>query len=1022
MLLSVALNLRTLALLLVLHVASATVGRTQLPSGTWQYYWGDDFGGDAVDTTKWDVASPSWGMSGMAPTASSPSKVHVGDGVLTLEATRTKVNGSNASGDENFTGGMISTYTKPRFNGGYIEARILLPDTVGSWPAFWGLFDGWPPEMDIMEYPLGAYANTEYHTAFHYSTGSGNSAGAGKVNPGSAGDLRGNYHTFGAKWVEDQSVQFYFDGNEVSSFYNASAVAQMQNMYLILNYAVGGWPATPSTTDWPVGFTDETKVDWVRVWNTADAKSSNWAYSGTDEYVQWDAAGNWTNGSPNLGGVTSSFGTVNAAEQRIDWSGRRTLSVVNLDGDTRYRLGFSDDRLVLAYGNGGTIAPTINIAASTTVEHEVQATLEFAGGLNVNNNSGHALLLSGPVIGGGGNVRVAGTGPVSFDEVNSYTADTLVGVGQGAAVARARSAGPFGIGGTVVIGESGNATTARLELESGANVPNSIAMRGRNNATAAIVNNSGENTISGTVNIEVGGATYLVRSDAGTLTLSGKADPGGVAVRANNAGGNRTLSLGGAGNGVVSGVIENGSAATLEVAKSDNGTWTFDAQNTYTGATTVSAGMLSVNGATGLGNTTVAGGGTLMGRGTVRGNLIAQPGSAIRAGGELPYIQNEILLDDFSGDLSPYTDVRILDNNGGGSNAYVWEIADGALQINTSSYDGIEQSTLTRNDVTLEVGKEIRADYRHDQTSAQDIGLYAGAGTPAANVRSDFVNIYMRNDGVLYSRGFNGTTELGLVSGGAVDPDSLFIARTGTNTFELGYYNGESRVVLATRTMSNTTIGSALGFYSDVRAAGTRGSLDNLWLLDPDNSQAQAETLTVGGDFSLSTGASLLIDIAPYGADTVDIAGTATLDGELWVELDAGYAPEMDETFTVLTAQGVSNNLTLSGPDGDKFTFSGSTATELVLTFVGGLAGDYNDDGVVNVADYTVWRDNLGAAAGTLPNDNSGGPIGSKQYNSWASNFGATPNSESQASQSVPEPSAGCLFAAFIGCLCFRRK
>lgn len=43
------------------------------------------------------------------------------------------------------------------------------------------------------------------------------------------------------------------------------------------------------------------------------------------------------------------------------------------------------------------------------------------------------------------------------------------------------------------------------------------------------------------------------------------------------------------------------------------------------------------------------------------------------------------------------------------------------------------------------------------------------------------------------------------------------------------------------------------------------------------------------------------------------------------------------------------------------------------------LAGDYNDDGNVDAADYTVWRDAVGAVEGTLPNDIDGGIIGSAQ-------------------------------------------
>jgi len=49
-----------------------------------------------------------------------------------------------------------------------------------------------------------------------------------------------------------------------------------------------------------------------------------------------------------------------------------------------------------------------------------------------------------------------------------------------------------------------------------------------------------------------------------------------------------------------------------------------------------------------------------------------------------------ILIDDFSGDLSAYTETVILDNNGGASNVSTWQIVDGTLQISTSAYDGIE--------------------------------------------------------------------------------------------------------------------------------------------------------------------------------------------------------------------------------------------------------------------------------------------------------------------------------------------
>jgi hypothetical protein len=86
------------------------------------------------------------------------------------------------------------------------------------------------------------------------------------------------------------------------------------------------------------------------------------------------------------------------------------------------------------------------------------------------------------------------------------------------------------------------------------------------------------------------------------------------------------------------------------------------------------------------------------------------------------------------------------------------------------------------------------------------------------------------------------------------------------------------------------------------------------------------------------------------------------------------------------------------------------------------LAGDYNADGVVDAADYTTWRDNLGASAGTLPNDIDGVVIGPAQYNTWKHNFGATLGSgagsgSAEASRSlaaVPEPASWLLLASMV--------
>lgn len=56
------------------------------------------------------------------------------------------------------------------------------------------------------------------------------------------------------------------------------------------------------------------------------------------------------------------------------------------------------------------------------------------------------------------------------------------------------------------------------------------------------------------------------------------------------------------------------------------------------------------------------------------------------------------------------------------------------------------------------------------------------------------------------------------------------------------------------------------------------------------------------------------------------------------------------------------------------------------------LAGDYNCDGRVDVADYTVWRGNLGSTEGTpCSGDGDGdGDVDNDDYLVWKGNFGAT--------------------------------
>jgi hypothetical protein len=92
------------------------------------------------------------------------------------------------------------------------------------------------------------------------------------------------------------------------------------------------------------------------------------------------------------------------------------------------------------------------------------------------------------------------------------------------------------------------------------------------------------------------------------------------------------------------------------------------------------------------------------------------------------------------------------------------------------------------------------------------------------------------------------------------------------------------------------------------------------------------------------------------------------------------------------------------------------------------LAGDYNSNGVVDAADYVVWRKNAGTS-NALPNNLIGGTIGMAQYDQWRAHFGNTaPGSGSgtgaMANAAVPEPATlvQIILAALMVPTCRRRR
>ncbi|WP_197526616.1 hypothetical protein [Botrimarina colliarenosi] len=84
-----------------------------------------------------------------------------------------------------------------------------------------------------------------------------------------------------------------------------------------------------------------------------------------------------------------------------------------------------------------------------------------------------------------------------------------------------------------------------------------------------------------------------------------------------------------------------------------------------------------------------------------------------------------------------------------------------------------------------------------------------------------------------------------------------------------------------------------------------------------------------------------------------------------------------------------------------------------------GLRGDYNGDGVVNAADYTVWRDQNGASGLLLSAEADGdGVVGPADYQVWRDAYGGV----SAAATAVPEPTAVAMVAMLVGSAARRRQ
>jgi hypothetical protein len=290
--------------------------------------------------------------------------------------------------------------------------------------------------------------------------------------------------------------------------------------------------------------------------------------------------------------------------------------------------------------------------------------------------------------------------------------------------------------------------------------------------------------------------------------------------------------------------------------------------------------------------------------------------------------------------------------------------------------------------------------------------INTSGGSSAANVGDSGRYVVSENSATSFNFGTPAGTRTHFFSGRAAQDINPFIDVLGTTTFNIaGLQNGADVYGIVNNVSASDTFFDSVrsGAPADAVAALVRTNVgptgddylgqDHLLLVNLTEASLNSPMLglsTPGGTFSLPLLERGFANHPAFGG-----GGAVTLS-----ELPANgvYATLVGASEILDVAVGV-NGFAMTG-----IAFGTLNVVYLVPPTIV-LAGDYNNDGTVNAADYTVWRNNLGQPAGTLPNDSVGGVIDHDQYDLWKTTYGSA-NGSGLGAAIVPEPSAAALAMA----------
>ncbi len=643
----------------VVMLLAAAAQASPLGSG-WKLLFADEFAGSSIDGVKWDTKY-SWGRTHNHDAYMLDDNVTVDAGNVTLNATRESTSGKA------FNSGVISSHNTFRYTYGYAEMKIKMPSKRGSWPAFWMLNTGWPPEIDIMEYPLFTGNSTTDRYAINSFWGSCCNPPSNFSWIDTNTNLGNDFHTYGLEWNSNQ-LKYYFDGQLVKT---ASNQAQFQNMYTIFNYAEGGWPGSPSQAQWADGASDATRAEWFRVWQKESAPDTTWTYAASAS-GSWTDDANWDTDSPKWGQQKAYLPTLaGQPAMQLNWNDSKTVGELHFTGDTAYTVGDSaSDSLMFANNSDGWGRIRV---LSGSGGHAINSRVDLWSNLSAKNDVG-TFTFNGDIIdqlrqnsGGvysGGILKLWGAGAFVINGDGYYRRATLVQSGVTVTLNGKlyQDAQPLPDAAETYLDVSGGSALSLADLNEGGSLGNLPADSDR------IILDDGKLILRGVTHTSRGftigaGSATLDASLFSSVTLNDDGVPE-HAIVAN--GGDLTLQ------GFEAAALNKVLGGTGGLIKAGDNVWTLGGANTYAGTTTVAGGKLNLTGTTGAGDATINNGAELTGGGAVLGNLVVASGATVEPGGDRtvfsgpfsPAFQYELIVDgDYTQQANATLKVELLSSS-----------------------------------------------------------------------------------------------------------------------------------------------------------------------------------------------------------------------------------------------------------------------------------------------------------------------------------------------------------------------